>query len=112
MSVFQIMIFETGESFSCSSEQSVLAGMVRLGRRGIPVGCRGGACGVCKVEVMSGDIERKVMSRSHVSEEDEKACRVLACRILPGSDLVVRVLGGMKRAVNKQEFKKIPAIGE
>ena len=86
--------------------------MVRLGRRGIPVGCRGGACGVCKVEVMSGCIERKAMSRSHISEEDEKAGRVLACRILPGSDLEMRVIGGMKRSVSKQEYKKLPEVGQ
>ena len=103
--MFKITIFETGEIYSCSSDQSVLAGMVRLGRRGIPVGCRGGACGVCKVEVLAGCFKHKVMSRSHISEEDEKEGRVLACRILPGSDLVVRVMGGMKRTVINQELK-------
>lgn len=107
MSVFQIKLCETGESFACDSAQSVLEGMARLGRRGIPVGCRGGGCGVCKVEVVSGCIERKAMSRSHVSAEDEEMGRVLACRILPGSDLELRVIGGMKRCVNQQEFKKI-----
>lgn len=106
MSVFQIRLFETGESFACDSAQSVLEGMARLGRRGIPVGCRGGACGVCKVEVLSGCIERKAMSRSHVSEEDEKKWQVLACRIFPSSDLELRVIGGMKRCVNQQEFRK------
>ena len=34
MSVFQIRLFETGESFACDSAQSVLEGMARLGRRG------------------------------------------------------------------------------
>ena len=103
MSAFQIRIIETGECFPCNSGQSVLEGMVQLGKRGIPAGCRGGACGVCKVEVVSGSLERKVMSRSHVSEEDEQNGRVLACRILPGSDLELRVIGGMKRSVCKQE---------
>lgn len=107
MSVFQIRLFETGESFACDSTQSVLEGMARLGRRGIPIGCRGGACGVCKVEVVSGCTERKVMSRSHVSEEDEEKGRVLACRIMPGSDLELRVIGGMKRCVNQQEFIRV-----
>jgi ferredoxin len=103
MTAFQVSIFETGELFFCDSGQSVLEGMARLGRRGIPLGCRGGACGVCKVEVVSGSFERKVMSRSHVSEEDEKNGRVLACRISPGSNLELRVIGGMRRSVFKQE---------
>nr|WP_319565059.1 2Fe-2S iron-sulfur cluster-binding protein [uncultured Rhodoferax sp.] len=106
MTVFQIRIIETGECFPCDSGQSVLEGMVKLGRRGIPAGCRGGACGVCKVEVVTGNLVRKVMSRSHVSEEDEKNGRVLACRISPGSDLELRVIGGMKRSVCKQESEK------
>ena len=106
MPVFQIRIVETGECFPCNSGQSVLEGMVQLGRRGIPAGCRGGACGVCKVEVVSGSLERKMMSRSHVSEEDERNGRVLACRISPGSDLALRVIGGMRRSVYKQESEK------
>jgi ferredoxin len=101
--MFQVKIFETAELFQCDSGQSVLEGMVRLGRKGIPVGCRGGACGVCKVEVVSGSFDQKRMSRSHVSEEDEKSGRVLSCRISPSSDLELCVIGGMKRSVCKQE---------
>lgn len=107
MTVFQIRIIETGECFPCDSGQSVLEGMVKLGRRGIPAGCRGGACGVCKVEVVTGNLVRKVMSRSHVSEEDEKNGRVLACRISPGSDLDLHVIGGTRRSVCKQESEKV-----
>ena len=97
--MFEIRITETSEIFSCTSGQTVLEGMVRLGRRGIPVGCRGGACGVCKVEVVSGCFDRKAMSRSHVSEHDESEGRVLACRISPVSDLELRVVGGMRKSV-------------
>jgi len=59
---FNVRLIETRERFSCSPEQSVLEGMANLGRRGIPVGCEGGACGVCKVEVLKGDYESRFMS--------------------------------------------------
>ncbi|MFA5119665.1 2Fe-2S iron-sulfur cluster-binding protein [Zavarzinia sp.] len=91
-------ITETGESFACDDSQSVLDGMVRLGRRGIPAGCRGGGCGVCKIEVLRGSFEAEVMSRQHVSEADREANRVLACRIRPQGDLEVRVIGKMTKA--------------
>jgi hypothetical protein len=39
------------------------------------------------------------MSRSQVSEEDEAAGRVLACRIWPESDMKLRVIGKMARAL-------------
>jgi ferredoxin len=97
--MFKVRVSETNETFSCDSEHSVLEGMVRLGRRGISVGCRGGGCGVCKVEVVSGGFEHKAMSRSHISEEDQCQGRVLACRIMPTSDIELRVIGGVKRVL-------------
>jgi ferredoxin len=106
MTTFQITVQETNEMFACESDKSVLEGMVRLGRRGIPLGCRGGACGVCRVDVVSGSFTPKPMSRCHVSADDERAGRVLACRIFPRSDLELRVTGAMQRAVLKQESRK------
>jgi len=94
-----VTIDETGESYRCSREENVLRGMEKLGRKGIPVGCRGGGCGVCKIEVVEGRYEAKVMSREHVSEADEACGRVLACRINPTTDLRLRVLGQMKKTV-------------
>lgn len=95
----EIFLVDTGERYRCRSDQTVLAGMETLGRRGIPVGCRQGGCGVCKVEVLSGQFTARPMSQDHVSREDAQAGRVLACRIYPGSDLSIRVLGKMKKTV-------------
>lgn len=94
-----VVIEETGESYRCAQNESLLAGMERLGKRGIPVGCRGGGCGVCKVEVTAGSFTRRVMSREHVSVEDEAAGRLLACRVYPTSDIRLRVIGKMARNV-------------
>lgn len=96
--VHQITILDTAESFRCSEERNVLVGMVAIGRRGIPVGCRNGGCGVCKVKVASGTVQRKVMSRAHISVEEEAEGYALACRIFPQSDLELAVIGKMKRA--------------
>jgi ferredoxin len=96
---YKVTIEETGESYGCSHEESVLRGMEKLGRKGIPVGCRGGGCGVCKVEVIDGRYRSQVMSREHVTVEDESCGRVLACRINPATDLRLRVLGSMKKNV-------------
>lgn len=98
MTRHSVTIGETGEVFACEAHQSVLDGMVCLGRRGIPAGCRGGGCGVCKIEVIVGDYAPEVMSRDHVSEDDLRCGRVLACRIRPRGDLTVRVIGKMTKA--------------
>lgn len=96
---FTITIEETGESFRCSDRQSLLVGMESLGKKGIPVGCRSGGCGVCKIEVLAGEYSKRVMSREHVSaEEEEKGC-LLACRVMPASDVKLKVVGKMKKNV-------------
>ena len=96
---FLVHIENSAETYLCASDQDLLRGMEALGRRGIPVGCRGGGCGVCKVEVLSGQFTARPMSQDHVSREDAQAGRVLACRIYPASDLSVKVLGKMKKTV-------------
>lgn len=99
MIYFNVLIEETGETFRCSPNESLLVGMERLGKKGIPVGCRGGGCGVCKIEVTSGSYVKRVMSRDYVSVEDEAAGRVLACRVRPTSDITLKVLGKMAKNV-------------
>ncbi|MDD2885895.1 MAG: 2Fe-2S iron-sulfur cluster binding domain-containing protein [Dechloromonas sp.] len=101
-----IVIEETGESFRCAPTETLLAGMERLGKKGIPVGCRGGGCGVCKVEITAGSYAKRVMSRDYVSVDDEAADRVLACRVKPTSDLRLKVLGKMAKNVCRPQ----PAI--
>ena len=99
MASYTITIAETGESYRCLDERSVLEGMEALGRKGIPVGCRQGGCGVCKVQVLEGAYSKRVMSRAHVSAEEEAGGCVLSCRIRPASDLRVSVVGAMKKNV-------------
>lgn len=99
MNYFTVVIEETGESYRCPESRTVLEGMEALGKKGIPVGCRGGGCGVCKIEIVAGSYSKRVMSRDHVSEEEEAADIVLACRVKPTSDLRLKVLGQMKKNV-------------
>ncbi|MEZ5649695.1 MAG: 2Fe-2S iron-sulfur cluster binding domain-containing protein [Burkholderiaceae bacterium] len=101
MQRFEVVIEDTGESYRCAETRSLLEGMEVLGRKGIPVGCRSGGCGVCKIQIESGTVVTRVMSRAHVSEDDERNGRVLACRAKPTSDIRLTVLGKMKRAVRR-----------
>lgn len=110
MIYFNVTIEETGETFRCSPQESLLAGMERLGKKGIPVGCRGGGCGVCKVEITSGSFVKRVMSRDYVSVEDELAGRVLACRVKPTSDISLKVLGKMAKNVCRVQPSLLAAV--
>ena len=103
MIYYNVVIDETGESFRCSPQESLLVGMERLGKKGIPVGCRNGGCGVCKVQVNKGQYAKRKMSRGVVSAEEEASGCVLACKIFPQSDLEVEVVGKMARAIVAQQ---------
>lgn len=107
-----VRILETDETLACSDQQSLLQSMERLGRKGIPVGCRNGGCGVCKVQILEGDCVRRVMSRAHVPLAEEQAGFALACRINPTSDMTVRVVGKMSRAFPAQVGNSTQKTGD
>lgn len=91
---------DTGKSFRARTADSLLEGLRRLGVGGVPVGCRGGGCGVCRVEVISGRWQAfRPMGADHVSAADRAEGRVLACCIRPTEDLTIRALGKIRKAV-------------
>lgn len=96
-----VLIEDTGETYPCREDRSLLEGMESLRRKGIPVGCRNGGCGVCKVQVLEGTYVSRVMSRDHVSAEDEAEGRVLACRVKPTSDIRLSVIGKLRKSVRR-----------
>ncbi len=96
---YRVTIAETSETYSCLDSRTVLEGMEALGRRGIPVGCRNGGCGVCKVHITDGSYTKRVMSREYVSESEEQQGCLLSCRVRPTSDLTLSVIGKMKKNV-------------
>lgn len=95
-----VRLLQTGETYACNDTETLLQGMSRIGKKGIPVGCRGGGCGVCKVAVKSGSVRKiGVMSRAHISEQDEASGVVLACRVSPTCGVELEVLGKMQTTV-------------
>jgi ferredoxin len=100
---YAVVIGNTGEAYRCRATQTLLAGMEALTRQGIPVGCRGGGCGVCKVRVESGMVRTARMSRARLSVEEEAAGFVLACQAYPQSDVRVRAVGRLATGVGHDE---------
>jgi ferredoxin len=104
----QVRVADSGEQFRCGEDQHLLQGMqsFRIGEpllEVIPVGCRGGGCGVCRVRVITGVYEAKKMSRKHITEEDQAAGIVLACRVFPRSALDIEVLPVEKKLAGAAE---------
>lgn len=100
----RITILDTGESYDCPASTTLLQAMTRLGRKGIPSGCHGGGCGICKIQVVDGEFTCGVVSRSQVSEAEEARGYALACRCYPGSDVRLRVVGKLHKAVTRKRY--------
>src|SRR5439155_21412338 len=92
---FEITIEHTAESFRCREDEHVLGAMERAVCKGIPVGCRNGGCGACKVQVMQGRYAKRKMNRAVLSLEEEARDVALACKIYPQSDMRVRAIGAI-----------------
>lgn len=96
---YVITIAGTGQRFDCVEGLNVLQGMMLRGREAIPVGCRGGGCGVCKVLVRQGRYRTGTMSSDCVSAEELKRGTALACKLFPETDLELDVVGRIGRVL-------------
>lgn len=89
----QVLLRNTGEQFICPEDSNVLAAMEKARCSGIPVGCRNGGCGACKVRVATGEFRTGKMNRAVVSEAEQAEGCTLACRTFPISAIEIEVLG-------------------
>ena len=93
-----VSVTQSGESFECATSESLLAGMLRLGRKGIPAGCVNGGCGVCKVRIVSGAVQSLgPVSRAHVSLDEEAQGYTLACRVAPTRAVQLEVAAKLRK---------------
>ena len=91
--VFVIHIENTAETFRCGEDVNVLEAMEKSPCRGIPVGCRNGGCGACKVRVTAGSYLARKMNRAVLSAEEEARGCALACKLYPRGDISLQAMG-------------------
>lgn len=89
---YRITIEGSAQAVVSHPGQSALDAMVGQ-PAALEVGCRGGGCGVCRVEVLSGSFACGDMSAEQISAECHARGIALACRLFPNSDLHLRPLG-------------------
>jgi hypothetical protein len=96
---YTITIDDTGESYRCADDRSVLAGMEALGKKGIP----GGLPQRRLRRVQGAGARGQLHQARDEPRPRQRAGRgqgcVLSCRVTPTSDLRIRVLGTMKKTV-------------
>ncbi|PKG98552.1 2Fe-2S iron-sulfur cluster-binding protein [Paraglaciecola sp. MB-3u-78] len=96
MRVFNITDKTSEQTFVCRENEYVLYAMQRTGIACIPIGCKGGGCGVCRINIIAGKVDFGPMSKAHVSDEQRKNGYALACRVKPRSHLVIECAPNLK----------------
>lgn len=106
-----VCLAQTGECYPCATDESLLRGMLRLGRKGIPVGCVNGGCGVCRVRILEGRVRPLgPISRAHVSVEDEARGYTLACRVAPVASVRLEVGARLSTPFSRAEASTAAAF--
>jgi len=88
---FQIKIAGYDKHIICQEKEPLLIALARQNVSKVPVGCRNGGCGICKIRVISGEFETGKMSIKHVSPAEKNINITLACKTFPKSDLTITV---------------------
>jgi ferredoxin len=88
MSQYQIHVQPDNRTIQSKEGQSILDTASRNGVK-IKVGCKGGGCGICKIKILEGEVERGITSRSVLSLEEIEQGYALSCKTEPKSDIVI-----------------------
>ncbi|MCG1041544.1 CDP-6-deoxy-delta-3,4-glucoseen reductase [Mycetohabitans sp. B8] len=102
---FNVTIRQSGKQFQVEADEPVLTAALRQGI-GLPYGCKNGACGSCKGQLVNGSIEQRSHSSSALSNDEKTRGMALFCCATAQSDLEIdiREIAG----VGDMQVKKLP----
>ncbi len=83
----KIIMQPSGKEIECPSDQTVLSALEKQGYA-LPNNCRAGACGECKIKVLSGEFDQGFVMDMALPEEDREQGYGLMCMAKPLSDVL------------------------
>ena len=86
---FTITVQPSGRTFQAEPDEPILSAAIRQGI-GLPYGCRDGACGSCKSQLLSGRVIHGAHQLKALSVAEEESGFILTCCAVPQSDCVVQ----------------------
>ena len=84
----KIVLHPSGREVECASGDTVLAALEKKGHA-LPNNCRAGACGECKVKVISGQFDQGMVLDMALSQEERKQGYGLMCMAKPLTEELV-----------------------
>ncbi len=84
----QITLEPGGYRFECAADETILAAALRAGYL-IPYGCKNGACGSCKGQLISGELRHAHYQPTTLPEKERAQGKALFCVAHPQSDVTI-----------------------
>jgi ferredoxin len=89
-----VTILPDGVHLTARAEETLLAALSRAGLR-YRVGCKRGGCGVCKVQLLLGEVRYERPIAPSVLSDDERVEGIcLSCRAVPLTNIVIELQEG------------------
>lgn len=90
----EVTIEPDGITAQSTVMETMLAALGRAGLR-YRVGCRRGGCGICKVQLLIGEVRYERPIAPSVLSDDERAAGIcLSCRAVPLTNVVIELQEG------------------
>ena len=84
-----VRIDPDGQTAHLRPGETVLGGLFRAGFA-YRVGCRRGGCGICKVDLVEGEVDyERPVADAVLSSEERAAGTCLSCRAVPLGDITI-----------------------
>lgn len=89
----RLRVVPEGVSVELLTGETILEALQRTGHV-YRVGCRRGGCGICKVDIVSGDVTYPRPLADRLLSDDERGAGVcVSCRAVPVGDLTITLRG-------------------
>ena len=90
----EVTILPDNVRVTAGPAETLLAALGRAGLR-YRVGCKRGGCGICKVQLVLGEVEYERPIAATVLTDDERVDGIcLSCRAVPRTDVVIELQEG------------------
>ncbi len=89
-----VTVLPDGVRISAADGETVLAALGRAGLR-YRIGCRRGGCGICKLQLLAGEVYYERPIAESVLSDDEKVEGIcLSCRAVPITNILIELQEG------------------
>lgn len=88
-STYTITLAGSSQSFSCETGDTLLRAGLRAGL-GLSYECNAGACGTCKIDLVSGEYDDLWPDAPGIKQRDRDRSRRLACQTVPRGDCTIK----------------------